>query len=623
MVSVLLLAERRFFYHIAFAGQFQDTAQSMADSAGFHIQVIGRALQSRAQALTTFAVFTGSLWPFVSLPDFAIQGQNFLLETDTEMVAWAPLVIGDSNIRAWEAYSTYMLENSGWFPTIESEERLKTQLDRLEDQADQRAETEQAFESGLYVPLWQISPWFYNQWIMHNLTQQFEEPIELLLQTGQPVWSRFLDLDQPPNSGDAANQSSLPPTAAVSSLLFHPVFRSLAAHDVSYGTIKNFTVAQQEVVGIYIAAIQWDTFLARHVTEGTPGVEIVLQNPWGESLTYQVSSNGDTTMTTTSLSVASGDQHSSEYSEISQSTTLTGRLEPTTNNNQAEDALIARSSIMVRHPHTEKELVSAGYNISEDLMNNDGSSFQMTIYPKKSFEEAYQTTEPLVITIVLAALVFVAISVFFWYSQSVHNRQQKLVETANRTALVVKSLFPSNVRDRIMKEAEESDQKNKAKQKQAKDREAANEGSASSGLDRPAAGALTGGNSILGNISVGSVGSRGSRYGRRGSSRGSAKGNADPSQRNNSMGSDNPYGSKPIADHFSATTVLFADLVGFTAWSSVRERVAVFTLLETIYHAFDKVSAMVGVALIVKVPLIYTHSYFCPQRLPASGEFSR
>lgn len=34
----------------------------------------------------------------------------------------------------------------------------------------------------------------------------------------------------------------------------------------------------------------------------------------------------------------------------------------------------------------------------------------------------------------------------------------------------------------------------------------------------------------------------------------------------------------------------FADLVGFTAWSSVREPAQVFILLETIYHAFDEIA---------------------------------
>jgi class 3 adenylate cyclase len=32
---------------------------------------------------------------------------------------------------------------------------------------------------------------------------------------------------------------------------------------------------------------------------------------------------------------------------------------------------------------------------------------------------------------------------------------------------------------------------------------------------------------------------------------------------------------------------MFADIVGFTAWSSVREPSQVFTLLETVYRSFD------------------------------------
>jgi Adenylate and Guanylate cyclase catalytic domain len=50
------------------------------------------------------------------------------------------------------------------------------------------------------------------------------------------------------------------------------------------------------------------------------------------------------------------------------------------------------------------------------------------------------------------------------------------------------------------------------------------------------------------------------------------------------------YKSKPIADLFPETTVLFGDIVGFTAWSSVRDPTQVFTLLETVYHAFDEIA---------------------------------
>lgn len=47
-------------------------------------------------------------------------------------------------------------------------------------------------------------------------------------------------------------------------------------------------------------------------------------------------------------------------------------------------------------------------------------------------------------------------------------------------------------------------------------------------------------------------------------------------------------GSEPIAEFFPATTIMYADLAGFTAWSSTREPAQVFTLLETLYGAMDK-----------------------------------
>lgn len=53
--------------------------------------------------------------------------------------------------------------------------------------------------------------------------------------------------------------------------------------------------------------------------------------------------------------------------------------------------------------------------------------------------------------------------------------------------------------------------------------------------------------------------------------------------------------NRPIADLFPETTILFADIAGFTAWSSAREPSQVFTLLETIYGAFDVIAVKRGV----------------------------
>ncbi len=53
--------------------------------------------------------------------------------------------------------------------------------------------------------------------------------------------------------------------------------------------------------------------------------------------------------------------------------------------------------------------------------------------------------------------------------------------------------------------------------------------------------------------------------------------------------------TEAIADYFPLVTVVFADISGFTAWSSEREPSQVFDLLETVYQAFDKLVNRIGI----------------------------
>jgi class 3 adenylate cyclase len=51
----------------------------------------------------------------------------------------------------------------------------------------------------------------------------------------------------------------------------------------------------------------------------------------------------------------------------------------------------------------------------------------------------------------------------------------------------------------------------------------------------------------------------------------------------------------PIAKLYPETTVMFADIKGFTKWSASREPTQVFHLLETLYGAFDQLAKLYGV----------------------------
>jgi class 3 adenylate cyclase len=56
-----------------------------------------------------------------------------------------------------------------------------------------------------------------------------------------------------------------------------------------------------------------------------------------------------------------------------------------------------------------------------------------------------------------------------------------------------------------------------------------------------------------------------------------------------------PVVGGPIATLYPETTVMFADIKGFTQWSSDRQPTEVFHLLETLYGAFDALAKMCGI----------------------------
>lgn len=61
------------------------------------------------------------------------------------------------------------------------------------------------------------------------------------------------------------------------------------------------------------------------------------------------------------------------------------------------------------------------------------------------------------------------------------------------------------------------------------------------------------------------------------------------------LGGHDTSETRSIADFYPSVTVLFADIAGFTAWSSTREPFQVFSLLETVYADFDRIAKRRGV----------------------------
>lgn len=179
--------------------------------------------------------------------------------------------------------------------------------------------------------------------------------------------------------------------------------------------------------------------------------------------------------------------------------------------------------------------------------------YGIRVYPSQEFEEGYTSQKPMLYTIILAAVFFFTSAAFILYDYCVERRQQLVLKSATQSGALVSSLFPEVVRQRLL---EEQEQKRREQQQQK------------------------------------------------------------TWKHDESNTSNNQERASAIANLYPECTVLFADISGFTKWSSTRTPQEVFKLLETIYESFDKVAARRKVFKVETIGDCYVAVTGIPQAQP-------
>ena len=171
-----------------------------------------------------------------------------------------------------------------------------------------------------------------------------------------------------------------------------------------------------------------------------------------------------------------------------------------------------------------------------------GCHYFISVYPSEAFEDEYKTAIPWILVSAVAATLLFAIGMFFVYDRLVERRQTLVLQKAVQSTAIVSSLFPKAVQDRLMNHT----------------------GGDSGNRHMTASKALT-------------------------AFRDKVNKNGEGLDQNMSY-QQHHVEEQTIADLFPNCTVMFADISGFTAWSSTREPTQVFTLLQNLYQAFDKIA---------------------------------
>ena len=167
-------------------------------------------------------------------------------------------------------------------------------------------------------------------------------------------------------------------------------------------------------------------------------------------------------------------------------------------------------------------------------ISEDHCPYSLHLYPTDEMRSQFTTNNGAIYASVTLLVLFGLGLVFIMYDCKVERRQKKVLSSALRSSEIVSSLFPTSVQDQLYPNRNESDEKR-------------------STMMWPTLPSK----------------------------------DETPDTRPNVGG--------PIAQLYHDTTVMFADIKGFTQWSADRQPTQVFHLLETIYGAFDVLAKSFGV----------------------------
>lgn len=432
--------------------------------------------------MTTFS--TNASWPNVTIPDFDIHGSHLRILTQVLSVSFAPIVTqGDRP--GWEAYALLNAQpDSNVRPTIFS----------IQD-----GEVESVIGPGPFVPLWEMYP------------------MDGIHVSGSDTTAVNFDLLSDTTIADQVLVVEYVRKGALSGFLFNASSRLISAGETESYPISSFlqpifkahttTNSSVPIVGFLQGFLDWRVLLSSALHEHE-FVHVALWNSCNQTSSWEVS----------------GNQATFEGGEY---------LHP-----------IAYEDLKVSFP-VSPVADEAATSSQERSLSYGSCGYVLNVYPTTQLRESYDSNFAAVYTSVVAAVFFLMAITFFLYDRFVHRRNQKILRTAARSSAIVSSMFPTNIRDRILRDGDEKRKK--------------------FGLTHAKAGLKTFLHDGLLN---------------------------DNCEGDNDDDGDNIFvaSAKPIADLFPETTIMFADLAGFTAWSSTREPSQVFTLLETVYHAFDVIA---------------------------------
>ena len=410
--------------------KFDVFAMEIIDISQINAASFFTTIQTMTLGITSYVIDSntngnvGDWWPFVTIPHYESKSQIIMDQTGATQLTFVPLVDHEI-VTLWEEYS---LNHQDWI-----QEGLDIQYFLQEEGQPYTASPIPSFihsidndngnasDSRLVVaPTWQIAPTPQDP-IMVNYDQlsnsNFLNAFTSMVQTNQPVFTEVITTTSPTTNSSSAGPSNATNGEPPSSSLLYPIYDRLV---VTTPTASN----RKQLVGYINAELPWHVYFENLLPINVEGVMLVLTNTCGQQYTYEI--NGHEV-----IFVGDGDLHDEKYDDL--------------------EVLANFYSPIVG---TDDDVGGVGGD-DETSTSNTGAHCTYTyhLYPSDKFKEAYATRRPIYFTTIVVVIFVLTFLVFVLYDTLSRRKQKKAIANASRANDLVESLFPANVRERLMEEA--------------------------------------------------------------------------------------------------------------------------------------------------------------------------
>ena len=173
------------------------------------------------------------------------------------------------------------------------------------------------------------------------------------------------------------------------------------------------------ILGFYTVSVPWERYFENLLPEGKNGFEVVLNDSCGTVLTYSV--NGPE-----SKLKGEGDLHDSDYDYLGKGWVYVDSF---------------------------RDMVPIDKYNPKDTPENE-CVYQLYVYPTDVLRDYHVSKDPIIYALYVSLIFVFTALIFLAYDWAVARRQDKVLRTATRTQAIVASLFPENVQERILQEAD-------------------------------------------------------------------------------------------------------------------------------------------------------------------------